>query len=344
MAEILSQSQIDSLLNSLTSGVEEIIPSEETNQEKKYKDYDFRRPKLFTREQLKLLFSIYENYARLLSSHITGVLQSYSLVEIIEVEEQQYSEFNNALPDSVLMGLVNFEIVGNEDEEFLVIMDISKDIGFCSFDRLLGGVGKPLEEDREYTEIEIGVLEYYIKGMSNLMKNVWFDYLEITPHLMKIETNSRVLQGISADENVVIIVMNVVINNTSGKINVCIPATTLDMLFKKKLYQTKKNVKRGDQIAEEKRRQNIVNEIRKTDLEITGVLGEVEVLSQDIVELEVGDIIKLKKPQDALVDIIVNDEIWFRGEIGTYNKNKAIVIKEFAERGSEITNGQSRNK
>jgi flagellar motor switch protein FliM len=335
MAEILSQSQIDSLLNSLISGKDE--PDEPSSSSgKKVKDYDFRRPKLFTREQLKHLFSIYENYARLVSSHITGILQTYSLVEIIEVEEQQYYEFNNALPDSVLMGLIDFDIKDSEDEEDLVIMDISKEVGFCSFDRLLGGSGKPLKEDREFTEIEIGVMEYFYKGMINLMKNVWFDYLEIAPRLMKIETNSRILQGVGADENVVIVVMSIKVNETQGKINICIPATTLDMLFKKKMSQTKKNIKRGDQQAEEKRRLNIINEIRKTELEIRGVLGDTEVLSQDIYELEVGDIIKLNKPANSMVDIVVNDEVWFRGEMGDYKKKRAIQIKEFNERGSEL--------
>ena len=334
MAEILSQSQIDSLLSSLTSGKDE-IEDQKTSLFGRVKEYDFRRPKLFTREQLKLLFSIYENYARVLSSHTTGILQIYSLIEIFEVEEQQYYEFNNALPDSVLMGMIDLEIKGSEDEEDLVLIDMSKDIGFCSIERLLGGRGKPLEADREYTEIEIGVLEYFIKGMVNLMKNVWFDYIEITPRLIKIETNSRTLQGISANENVVIIVMNITVNETQGKINICIPATTLDMLLRNKTSQNKKNVKRGDQQAEETRRKNIINEIRKTELQITGRLGEVEVLSQDLFDLEVGDILKLNKSVDSSVDVIVNDEVWFRGEMGVFNKNKAIVIKEFSETGSE---------
>jgi flagellar motor switch protein FliM len=336
MAEILSQSQIDSLLSSLIGGKDE-PETASVSTGKKVKDYDFRRPKLFTREQLKHIFSIYENYARLMSSHITGVLQTYSLVEIIEVEEMQYYEFNNALPDSVLMGLIDFDIKDSEDEEDLVLMDISKEIGFCSFDRLLGGAGKPLREDREFTEIEIGVMEYFYKGMINLMKNVWFDYLEIAPRLMKIETNSRILQGIGADENVVIVVMSIKVNETQGKINICIPATTLDMLFKKKISQTRKNIKRGDQQAEEKRRLSIINEIRKTELEIKAVLGGVEVLSQDIYELEVGDIIKLNKPINTLVDVVVNDEVWFRGEMGNLKKKRAIQIVELNERGSEQT-------
>ena len=109
MTEILSQSQIDRLLNNLTKGAEELkIPS--AGSKKKIKEYDFRSPKHFTREQLKILHSIYENYAKILSSYITGMLQIYSLVEIVEVEEQQYNEFNNALPDSVLMKITDFTI------------------------------------------------------------------------------------------------------------------------------------------------------------------------------------------------------------------------------------------
>ncbi len=106
--------------------------------------------------------------------------------------------------------------------------------------RLLGGLGKPLEADRDYTEIEIGLLEHLVKGIVNPMKTVWRDYLEIAPRLMKIETNARILQGIGADENVVIIVMNILVNETQGKMNICIPAVTLDAMFKLKNAQSKR--------------------------------------------------------------------------------------------------------
>ena len=334
MSEILSQSRIDSLLNSLTSGIKE---TEEPNNNvgKKIKNYDFRSPKLFTREQLKLLHSIYENYARVLSSHITGILQTHTLVEIEEVEEQRYYEFNNALPDSVLMGILDFELKFDNMDEDLVLMDFSKDIGFCIIDRLLGGLGKPLKEDREYTEIEIGLLEHIIKGIVSLMKNVWVNYIEIAPKLVKLETNSRILQGISADENIVIVVMSIFINETQGKIITCIPAVTLDAIFKKRNTQNKKNARRGDQLSEAQRRADIIEEISKSEFELTGVLGKVEILSKDLIDLEVGDIIKLKKAENSLVEISVGNVPWFRGELGSFNKKRAISIKESVEKGSE---------
>ncbi|MDD4583845.1 MAG: FliM/FliN family flagellar motor switch protein [Eubacteriales bacterium] len=336
MAEILSQNQIDNLLSSILSGVDE-VQGTETGESKKVKEYDFRSPKLFTREQLKLLFSIYENYARLLSSHITGVLQTYTHVEIVDIEEQHYYEFNNALPDSVLMGLIDFN-VNEDDNEDSVIMDISKDIGFCSIDKLLGGSGKPLSLDREYTEIEMGILEYFIRGMVHLMKSVWIDYLEVSPKLIKLETNSRVLQGISADENVIIVVMNILVNETQGKINICIPAVTLEVLFKKKIAQTKKNMRKADKLTEAQRRADIIHAISDTVLEIRGILGTIDVLSQDLINLEIGDIIKLHKPVGSMVDLVVEESSWFRGEMGAFRKQRAIEIKETLKRGSDAAN------
>ena len=333
MSEILSQSQIDNLLSSLTSGAKEIEQPEQ-GAGKKIKEYDFRSPKLFTREQLKLLYSIYENYARILSSHITGILQTFTLVDIIEVEEQQYYEFNNALPDSVLMGIVDFA-VKEDNEEDLVLLDFSKDIGFCCIDRLLGGSGKPLDAEREYTEIEIGILEHLIKGMVNLMKNVWLDYLEVAPRLLKLETNARILQGISADENVVIVVMNITVNETQGKMNICIPAVTLDTMFKLKNAQSKRKERRGDQLTDAQRKADIMHEINESDLEITGIMGTIDVLSRDLIDLEVGDIIKLNKPENSLVELAVGETVWFRGEMGSFNKKRAVAIRESIKRGSD---------
>jgi flagellar motor switch protein FliM len=334
MSEILSQSQIDSLLSSLTSGLKEMDQPEQ-GAGKKIKDYDFRSPKLFTREQLKLLYSIYENYARILSSYITGILQTYTLVEIIEVEEQQYYEFNNALPDSVLMGVLDFAVKEDHSEEDLVLLDFSKDTGFCCIDRLLGGSGKPLESDREYTEIELGILDHLMKGMVNLMKNVWIDYLEVAPRLLKLETNARILQGISADENVVIVVMNVMVNETQGKMNICIPAVTLDTMFKMKNAQSKRKERRGDLLTDAQRRADIMKEVSESELEFTGILGVIEVMSRDLIDLEVGDIIKLNKPENSMVELAVGETVWFKGEMGSYNKKRAIAIRQSTQRGSD---------
>jgi len=129
--------------------------------------------------------------------------------------------------------------------------------------------------------------------------------------------------------------MSIMVNNTQGKMNICIPAATLEALFKKKNAQSKKNIRKGDQLTDAQRRADIIYTISKSDLEITGVLGTIEVLSKELVDLEVGDIIKLNKPENSLVDVMIGDTVWFKGEMGAFNKKRAIAIKESLKRGSD---------
>jgi flagellar motor switch protein FliM len=331
MADILSQSQIDQLLSSLIKSDD---ASDSTDgdtvreAEKKVKEYDFRSPKLFTREQMKLLFGIYENYARIVSSQITGILQTYTLVEIMEAEEQKYYEFSNALPDSVLLGLIDFPVQGDEDEENFMFLDLSKDIGFCTVDKLLGGIGKPLEEDRDYTEIELTILEHFMRSIVAIMKNVWFDYIEVTPRLTKLETNSRILQGIAPDDNVVIVTMSITVNETQGRMNICIPASTLDVIFKMRAAQNKRNAKKENVEVETQRRRNIMGNIYDTDLEMRGILGTVMIPAREVIHLEIGDVIRLDKTEDSMVELTVEESVWFKGEMGVHNKKLAIAIRE----------------
>ena len=101
MADVLTQAQIDEMLKNVAAGA---VPEVSAKEEEKVKEYDFRAPKKFTKEQIKVLDGIFENYARLLSSYLTGLLRLYCRVSLVNIEEQRYSEFNNALPDYVLMG------------------------------------------------------------------------------------------------------------------------------------------------------------------------------------------------------------------------------------------------
>jgi flagellar motor switch protein FliM len=304
-------------------------------EDKKVKEYDFRSPKLFTREHIKMLFGIYENYARIVSSQITGVLQTYTLVELLEVEEQKFYEFSNALPDSVLLSVIDFPVLGSDDEDNFMFLDMSKEIGFCTVDKLLGGAGKPLDEDRDYTEIELTLLENFMRGVVSIMKNVWFDYIEVTPRLTKLETNARILQGISPDDNVVIAAMSITVNETQGRMNLCIPASTLEVIFKMRAAQSKKNSRKENVEAEMQRRRNILGNIYNSDLEMRGVLGTVLVPARDVVHLEIGDVIRLDKTEDSMVELTVGESVWFKGEVGVNNRRLAIAIKECLKGGKD---------
>ena len=325
--EVLSQSQIDDLLNSLTSGDTDLSSDEESGA-KKVKEYDFRTPKRFTKEQLKIISSVHETYSRLLSSYLTSMLRLFVEVECVHIEEQRYSEFNNALPDSVMTGMAEVRFAGSNDENNAIILDLGKPVAFSIIERLLGGTGDGLDIDRDFTEIEISLMENIFKGLFPQMSDAWFNYFELDILFRKVETNSRLMQAIAADETVVIIMLDVKIKDIQGSASICIPAVCLEEVIKKVDSQYSRNLKRMNSSGDKERRDLVMNYLQQSDLELRGVIGQTNVTLGDIYYLNVGDVIQLNKPVNDMVELDVGESCWFRGKMGIQRGKKAIQLKE----------------
>lgn len=232
MADTLTQEQIDAMLSSVLSGGD--TASLDTHEEKEeIKEYDFRTPKKFTKEQIKILERIFENYSRHLSSYITGLLRLYCKVSLASIEEQKYFEFSNALPDYTIMGIVDLGIEDDDIEESNAVLQLSNSLTFTMIDRMLGGRGTYQDTDRDFTEIEINVMRGIVERFTSLMSQAWDGYVDTNPKLESIETNSRVISAADADETMIIVAMEVTVNDSKSIVSFCMSAITMDQIMKK---------------------------------------------------------------------------------------------------------------
>lgn len=322
MSEILPQSQIDSLLNELYSG-EIDSDSIESKKDKKVKEYDFKNPKKVTKEELKVLKGIYDNFARHLSLYFSGILRINCDVSISSVEEQPYFEYNNALPDLVMIGILDIEPF-----ERSVLVDISNPITFTLIERLLGGTGSSITLSREFTEIEIAVMDRIFKQIALLKKEAWSKFLDIEPTMKQIETNSRLIQSLSADEDVIIIVMDITIKSVKGTISVCIPCINLESILTKSINNqnyAKKELGSGqEQIIKE----SIITNISGSQLKVSSIIGETMLTLNEVMNLQIGDVVKLEQSVDSNVKINIEDKTWFYGIPGIRRNKKVVKINK----------------
>lgn len=328
MADVLTQAQIDEMLKSVAAGAAPVVTKTE---EVKIKEYDFRAPKKFTKEQIKVLDSIFENYARLMSSYMTGLLRLYCRVSLINIEEQRYSEFNNALPDYVMMGMVDMGIANDEVSETNVIVQVSNAITYTMIDRLLGGKGEYRDVNRDFTEIEITIMNDVMSSLAGLLQEPWSTHIELYPKLIGIETNSRVVQTIGHEDTVIIVALEVEINGVKSIISVCIPAINLDEIMGKFIPRYSSSKRKTDAGREAERRDSIMTGISGTDLDITAILGEINLDLYEVLTLQVNDVIPLGKNINSNVEVRVGGKPWFDGKMGTYNNKKAIMIDNFIQ-------------
>lgn len=299
MGDVLSQSEIDNLLAALSSGELDADEIKDTG-EKQVKNYDFARPSKFSKEHLRTLIIIFEHYGRLLSTNLPAYLRKNVQVEVMNAEAITYSEFSNALSNPVLLGVVNFTpLDGN------IIIELDNGLGYAIIDRMLGGSGQPMDKIRDFSEIELTIIERIMTICTNLLIEPWSSVIQLEPKLERIETNSQFAQIISPSEMTSIITIHIKIGSVEGLMNICIPFEcvegVIDRLNTKYWYSTMKE-------KDDKAYQDVIeNTIEKARIPIRAVLGKSTVSFNDFATMQVGDIIRLNRKVDEEMDIFVGN-------------------------------------
>ena len=318
MGDVLSQNEIDSLLAALSSGELDVEDMQEKD-EKQVKNYDFSRPAKFSKEHLRTLGMIFEHYGRLLSTNLPVYLRKNVQVSVASSETVTFAEFSNALSNPVLLTIVNFSPMQGS-----IIMELTSGLGYAIIDRMLGGKGETLEKTREFSEIEMSIIERIMVICMQLLREPWKNVAEINPFLERIETNPQFAQIISPSDMVALVTMNVKIGDVEGYMNACLPYITLedimDKLNTKFWFSTMQNAS-GENYAE-----YISSMIKRTDIPVKAVLGKSVVSVMDFAGLQVGDVIRLDSKIDDEMEVYVGNIKKFTALPGTSKDNYAVRI------------------
>ena len=318
MGDVLSQSEIDNLLNALSSGELDVEEIKENN-EKQVKDYDFARPSKFSKEHLRTLEIIFEHYGRLISTNLPVYLRKSVQVEVMNSEAVTYQEFSNALSNPVLLGIINFApLQGN------IIIEMATNLGYAIVDRMLGGRGDALEKVREFSEIELLIIEKILVVCVNLLKEPWENVVDIYPHLERIETNSQYAQIISPSEMIAIVTMNIKIGDVEGLMNICLPYITVeDVIDKLNTRYWYANIQSHDSTDYA---ETIESMIKRANVPVKAILGKSVISVNDFASLQLGDIIRLDREVEDELDIYVGNIRKFTALPGSSDDKYAVRI------------------
>ena len=318
MSDVLSQSEIDNLLQSLSNGDVDIEEMKKSS-ENVVKDYDFARPSKFSKEHLRTLEIIFEHYGRLLSTNLPIYLRKNIQVEVMNSEAVTYMEFTNALSNPVLLGIVDFSPLQGS-----IIIEMASKLGYAFVDRMLGGEGNPLDKTRDFTEIELLIIERIMTNCVELLREPWENVLDVYPRLERIKTNSQFAQIISPTEMIAIVTLNIKMGETEGLMNICLPYLTLEPVM------DKLNTKFWYSNMQEKTDENFTDDIevliRKADIPVTAVLGNSQINVSDFAALQVGDIIRLDTKVDDELDVYVGNLKKFTALPGSYGNDYAVRV------------------
>jgi len=318
LGEVLSQNEIDDLLKALSSGELDVDNMKE-DQGKQVKDYDFKRPAKFSKEHLRTLEIIFEHYGRLLSTNLPVYLRKNVQVSVVNSEALTFSEFTNSLATPVLLGIVNFAPLNGN-----VMVELAANLGYAIIDRMLGGQGNPLDKNREFSEIELAIIEKIIVVCVRLLREPWKNVIEISPLLERVETNPQFAQIIAPTDMISIITLSVKIGEVEGLMNICLPYFTLESIMDR--LNTRYWFSNMQEKTDESFALQIEDMIKRVDIPIKAVLGSSTVSVNDFVNLAVGDIIRLDSRVDDELSVYVGNIRKFTALPGSSKDSYAIRI------------------
>ncbi|WP_297814205.1 flagellar motor switch protein FliM [uncultured Helicobacter sp.] len=322
MADILSQEEIDALLDVVDDGSEPEMVEKPTNvvQQHQITLYDFKRPNRVSKEQLRAFRGIHDKMARSLSSQISAIMRSIVEIQLHSVDQMTYGEFLMSLPSPT-----SFNVFSMKPLDGTGVLEINPSIAFPMIDRLLGGKGDPYESTREFSDIELNLLDTILRQMMQNLKEAWGPVTEIFPTVDVKESSPNVVQIVAQNEIVIMVVMEIIIGHSSGMMNLCYPVISLESVLSR---LASRDIMLSETSSKKSRNKELQALLGGAKVNVAAMLGETKLNMHEILDLEIGDIVRLDRPADDTVIINVDGREKFLASIGLHRYRKTIEVKE----------------
>lgn len=322
MSDVLSQDEIDKLLQALKSG--ELSVEEIKREEKRVKLYDFRRPSKFSKEHVRVFDMIHENFARSVSTYLSGRVRTFVSINLASIDQITYEEFIRSLPAPAFIVVFSApEFVGS------AILEMNLELFYAILDLILGGPGTT-NVKRPPTEIEISIMRKEVMNILANLAQAWGDVYAFSPTIESIENNPQFVQIAPPNEMILLISLFLTIGKTEGFMNVCWPSSLMEPLMDRLSSRNWFKVAKKEE-ASEKLQKDLVENLGQMNVVINAVLGEAILTVREILELEVGDVIRLRSHKDEDITLQVQGKTKFLARPGTYKGYRAVKITKVVE-------------
>ena len=325
MADVLSQSEIDALLSALSTGSLEPDELQKEEEKHKVKVYDFRSPQKFSKDHIRTLELIHDNYARIISNFLTAQLRKNVKVKIETVEQITYEEFIHSIPNPTIMTMFRMPPLTGT-----ILFETNPQFSFQIIDVLLGGTGERNTVSKEFSDIDKNIMMQITSGMISNLKLAWEDILNVEPEVESLETNPAINQTLAPNEPVALVTFSVEMGKSNTFINICIPYLSIEKVLDKLVvqywFQNEKDAL-GDEV-----REKIEEGLNPVEIEMSAELGCTHLTIDDFLNLSRGDIIRLDNKCTSPIKIYVEDQECYYAKPGITGKNLGVAVLDIIDK------------
>ena len=313
MTRQLSQNEIDAVFQNIQGR-----QAERAN--KRAALFDFRRPDRIAKSQLRAIHQLHDNFVRNLAASLSAYLRSYVIVNLVSVEQLSFSEFLECLPAPTCIASLSLKPYDGN-----AVLELNSFLIFPILEILLGGDGKlSVSTQREITEIERALLDGLFKLILRDLREAWRFVAQIEFSIDTVETQPQFLQILAPTEAVVAVAIEIRLGDSIGMMNIAIPSIIIKMMRQK--FDQQWSLRKS--AATEVEQARVLELIRTAKVGAEVLLSGPRLLLRDLMNLEQGDILSFEFPSCRPLDLVLNREKKYRGEMVNSGRRAAFRVLE----------------
>lgn len=336
MSDLLSQAEIDALLNGMNGGGDDFssVIAEDAEQESSVyseedveeltergvvKDYDLVHQERIVRGRMPTLEMINERFARMLRVSIFQFIRRSAEIYISGIQIKKFSEFTQGLlvPTSLTVIRVN-PLRGKA----LIVMDPS--LIFTAVDNYFGGGGffdSAPSEGKEFTLTEMRIVMMIVELIFKDQKEAWKPVMNLDFEYLSSEINPRFANIIEPSELIVVSTVHVDLEGGGGDIHIGLPYAMLEPI--RDLLDV---INTSQDDVDENWYDSLYNEVMHVKVPINSLLIEKRMSIRSVLSLKKGDVIPIDMPDS--VALRAGGVPVFEGQVGISDGNYAIQITD----------------
>lgn len=333
MNQVLTQNEVDALLNAVADGAVDAPPAgaeagavsdsgADDGGAQDFGDvtpYDLTNQDRVIRGRMPTLDIIYERFIRVFRMSLSNSLRKIATISIISTDLLKFGEFVNTLPIPSCMCILRFENLRGP-----ALLVFESKLAYALVDSFFGGTDRPFTkvEGKEFTRIELSIMRKVMDLAIRDLEEAWSPVHRADISFIRTEVNPQFVGVVPPSDVIICTTFEVELENASGTIALVIPYATVEPIKSKLNASFQTELERVDKEWTTK----VEEHLRNTEATVLVNLGAATITVGDLVNLNEGDIIPLSQDADGELEILIEGLPKFKCLLGASRGNRAVQI------------------
>ncbi|MCQ4698245.1 FliM/FliN family flagellar motor switch protein [Paeniclostridium sordellii] len=294
--------------------------------EKQIRNYDFKNPQRYSTDNMRFLSVISEDFCKYMNLHINFELKRKNITcKLEKVEQTNFQEFMDITNSgSIIVEHDIFPLVKG------LIYQVDKSVVLTLIDLMLGGDGTFEDANRELTEIDKHLM---LHAATTYITRLYIVDGCTKRKVSSIHTNMESSRKYSVSESVLIAHMTMYDGKKEiGKMRFCNPYCCMEPILGQ--LETKKLLKSTHIEGQYEFSQAIYKNICNVKAELLATLGKTKISVKDLINLNVGDVLKLETKTNEHSLLSVNGSNVYKCRTGLIENKRGLVIEDMVEKNN----------